>query len=288
MDGKVTHGMLTDEFTGAITFINKLYAEGLLDPDYSTQDSTALSGKFMNGQVGFNWGLQPSKTNRTMNPDAVEGEFQAAGISLIRLTEDSPAYSFDKNYISLFTGSSAAVTTHSEEPEKILRWMDYFYSEEGVRLCNYGLEGLTFEYDAEGKPYLDTTGAVKANPNVSETEVKFLYSLSGTSAFPYANDPDMFRATMHPFSAAGTAKWMADYDVSRLLPDISLTAEESEEINDMLVDIDTYVSIVLDKLVNGQMSLDEIPAVQQKLRDMGIEKVLEVYQAAYERFNKVD
>lgn len=284
VDGQVTHGMLMDEFADAITFMNKLYAEGLLDPDYATQDRTALDGKFMNDQVGFEWGIQPTKMDRTMNPDMEEGKFHAAGIPLPKLTEDSPAYSFDKNYVSLFTGASAAVTTRSSEPEKILHWMDYFYSDEGVMLCNYGIEGLTFEYDENGKPYTDTKGAEAVNPDVNANEIKYLYALSGTSAFPYANDSDLFRSSMHPFSAAGTVKWMSEFDVSRLLPDISLTAEEAEDINDTLVDIDTYVSIQLDKLVNGQTSLDEIPAIQKKLIDMGIEDVLEVYQAAYERF----
>ena len=284
VDGQVTHGMLLDEFTDAISFMNKLYSEGLLDPDYATQDRTALDGKFMNNQVGFEWGIQPSKMNRSLNPDAEDGKFHAAGIPLLKRTEDSPAYSFDKNYVSLFTGASAAVTTRSSEPEKILHWMDYFFSEAGVLLCNYGLEGLTFEYDENGHPYSDTTGAIAANPDVNANEVKYLYALSGTSAFPYANDQEIFRASMHPYSAAGSDKWMTEFNMSRLLPDISLSLEEAEEINDALVDIGTYISIQLDKLVNGQVSLDEIPAIQKKLTDMGIEDVLKVYQAAYERF----
>ena len=38
----------------------------------------------------------------------------------------------------------------------------------------------------------------------------------------------------------------------------------------------------MDKLVNGQTSLDEIPAIQQKLKDMGIEDVLAAYQEVYD------
>ena len=63
-----------------------------------------------------------------------------------------------------------------------------------------------------------------------------------------------------------------------------VTAEETEEVNDMLVDIETYVSTQLSRLVNGQVSLEEIPNIQQTLRDMGIERVIEIYQAAYDRF----
>ena len=87
---------------------------------------------------------------------------------------------------------------------------------------------------------------------------------------------------MHPFSAAAADGWAADYDISRLLPTLALTAEQQEEINDKLVDLDTYITTQMDKLVNGQTSLDEIPAIQQKLKDMGIEDVLAAYQEVYD------
>ena len=39
-------------------------------------------------------------------------------------------------------------------------------------------------------------------------------------------------------------------------------------------------------LVNGQISIDSIPQIQQELRDsMHIEEILAAYQAAYNRFN---
>ena len=286
-EGQVTHGMLTDEFTDAITYMHKLYEEGLLDPDYATMDRTALDGKFMNNQIGFEWGIQPTKMNNTLNPNAEKGLFEASGIKLLKLTEDSPAWSFDKNYVSVFTGGMAVVTTKSNEPEKILHWIDYFFTDDGIILANWGMEGLTFEYDENGKPYLDYTGAAKVYPDVNEGELKYLYALSGTAGFVYGCDSDMFKSSMHPFSAEGAERWVAEFDVSRMLPDISLTAEEQEDINDTLVDLNTYINIQLDKLVNGQTPLDEIPAIQQKLHDMGIDHVLEVYQAAYERFMSV-
>ena len=104
------------------------------------------------------------------------------------------------------------------------------------------------------------------------------------SAFPMQMSSDAFASTLHEYSKEGTDRWESDYDASRILPNISLTAEETEEVNDMLVDIETYVSTQLSRLVNGQVSLEEIPNIQQTLRDMGIERVIEIYQAAYDRF----
>ena len=283
VDGQVTHGMLLPEFTEAVSYLRKLYEEGLLDPDYATQDRTALDGKYMNNQVGMEYGIQPSKMNNTLNPDAVEGQFAAVGLPNLKLTADSPAYVFDNVYITLFTGAQAAITGACKEPEKVLHWIDYIYSDEGSLLFNYGLEHLSFEYDENGVPQIDYTGAIAANPDISATEgVAYLYSISGTSAFPEHMSSTRFKETMHPFSAAAADGWAADYDISRLLPTLALTAEQQEEINDKLVDLDTYITTQMDKLVNGQTSLDEIPAIQQKLKDMGIEDVLAAYQEVYD------
>jgi hypothetical protein len=38
------------------------------------------------------------------------------------------------------------------------------------------------------------------------------------------------------------------------------------------------------KLVNGQMSISDIPNVQQKLKEMNIDKIVAAYQAAYDRY----
>lgn len=282
VDGKVTHGMLMPEFTEAVTFLNKIYSEGLLDPDYATQDRTALDGKYMNNLVGMEYGIQPSKMNNALNPECTEGGFMAAGLPNMKLTKDSPSYVFDPMYVTLFTGAKAAITGNCAEPEKVLSWMDYIYSDEGSMLFNYGLEHYSYEYDENGNPYIDYTGAIAANPDTEESALAYMYSISGTSAFPIHMSHDRFKSTMHPYSAAAADAWAADNDISRLLPSLSLSADQLEEINDTLVDIKTYVSVQMDKLVNGQTPLSDIPAIQQKLVDMGINDIIDVYQQVYD------
>ncbi len=147
VDGQVTHGMLLPEFAEAIGTVAKFYAEGLLDPDYSTQDRTALDGKYMNHLVGMEYGIQPTKMNNALNKEAVEGQFKAGSVPNLKLTADSPSYVFDTMYISLLKGASAAITGACEEPEKVLHWFDYIYSPEGSLLFNWGIEGESFAYD---------------------------------------------------------------------------------------------------------------------------------------------
>lgn len=104
------------------------------------------------------------------------------------------------------------------------------------------------------------------------------------SAFPTVQTKEAYYATLHPLSAEAISGWNESADVSRILPNMALTAEESEEINDKLVDIETYIAVEYDKLVTGQTPISEIPNIQQRLIELGIEDCIAVYQQAYDRY----
>lgn len=282
IDGKVTHGLLqTEAITDGMTFLNKLYSEGLLDPDYATQDRNSLDGKFMNDQVGFEIGIQPTKMDNTL---AATTEFKAVGGPNLRLSADSPAYVFHTMYISAITSScDTVVTTACEEPGKALHWLDFLNGGEGQILANFGIEGLSFEY-VDGVPTRDLTGALAKEPERAESELTYMYRLVGTSAFPMYMMKESFAAGVHPLSMQGIERWNATADTSRILPNVSLTAEEMEEVNDLLVDLETYISIEADKLVNGQTPISDIPKIQEKALSMGLQDCIDIYQAAYDRY----
>ena len=286
IDGKVTHGLLeTDAFTAAMTFLNKLYTEGLLDPDYATQDRNSIDGKFMNDQVGFEIGIQPSKMDKAL---AGTTPFKAVGGPNLKLNADSPTYVFKSMYISALTQScDTVVTTACEEPGKALRWLDNFYGGEGQTLANFGIEGLTFDY-VDGSPVANFAGALEKDPQYSESEIKYLYTIVGTSAFPMRMMKEAYAPTVHELSMQGIERWAATADTSRIMPNISFTAEETEEINDLLVDLDTYISIEADKLINGQTPISEIPNIQEKALSMGLDECIAIYQAAYNRYMGIE
>ena len=122
------------------------------------------------------------------------------------------------------------------------------------------------------------------NPELDETNYRYFYTLMSMSAFPIVQTKEAYYATLHPLSAEAISGWNESADVSRILPNIALTAEESEEINDKLVDIETYIAVEYDKLVTGQTPISEIPNIQQRLIELGIEDCIAVYQQAYDRY----
>ncbi|MCG8481850.1 MAG: hypothetical protein MJA31_00930 [Clostridia bacterium] len=278
-DGKIVYGPMLPGFTEGMEFIHKLYSEELLDPDYSSQDRNALDGKFMNNLVGYEFGIQPSKMNNAM----AETEFKAVGVPQLKKTQDSPAYGFGSEYNSYYNLIGAAVTTAAEDPAKALAWMDYFFTEEGTILANYGIEDISFKIE-DGKKVQDFTKALELNSHLDESTIKYFYTQTTHSTIPIRQSLDAYLTGANPYSAAAMKLWKETTDTSHILPPYSLTDDESKLVNDKMVDIDTYMEVAFDKLVNGQTPISEIPDIQQKLVDLGINEILEVHQAAYDRY----
>lgn len=281
VDGKVTFGPLQPEFAEAMAYIRKLYAEGLIDPDYATQDRNSLDGKFMNHLVGYEYGMQPTKMNGALNG---AGGFAAEGTLNMKRDAAGPAYVFGSEYIAYISSNSdTAVTTKCREPGKALSWIDFFFTDEGVKLGNWGIEGLSHKM-VDGKPVYDFTGALALRKDLDANSVKYMFLLMSLSTFPTRQTLPAYYATLHPLSATAIDGWNKVADKSRILPNVSLSQKERESINDRLVDINTYIAIQYDKLVTGQTPIAEIPAIQKRLVDMGINDCIKVYQAAYDRY----
>ena len=66
---------------------------------------------------------------------------------------------------------------------------------------------------------------------------------------------------------------------------LALTQEDAETYSGLAADFSTYVDSVIPQLITGEISLDEIPAIQQSIRDMGADDCIALWQAELDRWN---
>ena len=79
--------------------------------------------------------------------------------------------------------------------------------------------------------------------------------------------------------------WYIESALKHLMPgSITLTTEESTSIANESTAIDSYVAETVAKFALGQDSLDGFDAFVEKVKGMGLEHVLEVKQAGYDRY----
>ena len=66
---------------------------------------------------------------------------------------------------------------------------------------------------------------------------------------------------------------------------MALTTEESEEFSAVSGDLVTYVSETLSKLILGELNLeDDLDTFVTTVKEMGMDRLLELEQAAYDRY----
>lgn len=277
--GKVKYGVMEDSYEEGIKYISKLYKEGLIDKDYLVNDRSKMDGKFMNNQVGFVYSLQPGNYYTNMNGSGAEviGIKHPAAKGVANNV-------FDAAYVQDATGTSIAITTANKNPAGSLKWLDQFYGEEGVTIMNYGKEGLTFEYNEEGFP--EFTDYIFNNPDGKNLQEIGAVSL-GTyqSSFPTLQEWNYYEQILTPWGKDSIENWSSSAKIEGIMPSLSFTEEETETITQNMSQIQTYVSEKVNKIVIGNADVSELSEIRERVKKMGIEEVIEIYENALERYN---
>lgn len=172
----------------------------------------------------------------------------------------------------------------SEEKIKtILTFIDYFYSEEGMTLANYGVEGESFEVADDGsKQFIVDYQTEEAKP-AGEKRWSFL-SDRLTVCKPVDNEA--FYKWNAPLIAEACDRLLVDenLNVSKAL---KFTPDQSKELTNLIATVyDAQMSGIC-QFINGSREFNESEwkAFQDEMDAMGLARIeeieLEAYQAMY-------
>lgn len=284
LDGdKVVYGVMEDEFIEGMTYIAKLYKDGLIDPDYVFQDRAKQDGKMTNNKVGFMYSYQPTTISNTMAEK--DPNFKLVGIPHFK-NKNGVKSTYNNAYImSVLPGSSAAVTTKCENPAAVIKWLDSFYSEEGIEAMNFGREGETYTKENGAYTFTDT---VMNNPERNVSKMFGRTSGVFNSYFPSVQLWDSYSKSLSTYGKAAIETWADNTDTSGILPSVSFTDEEKQKVTNTMSQVETYVDEAIDQIILGQKDVSALYEVREKIKTMGIEEVIKIYQTAYDRYESAD
>lgn len=140
------HNMLEEDYVlwGAARYYNKAWQLGILDPETFTQKGENVTEKISNSQAFYT-------ENSWNNYNTVLGESVGPEAGFEPILEAFP-YAYAGGTSQFGWGFATAITSTTEHAEDAMKFLDYLYSEEGARLCYSGIEGVHWEYDADGVP----------------------------------------------------------------------------------------------------------------------------------------
>lgn len=282
-EGKVQFEWLKPEAKELVEWLNKLYKEGLIDPEFMTKTADAARANVTRSEAGV--------TNRFLNAKAsFEAAMKKAGEQGVVWNMTVPPTSGgDKGFYEKYGPISGwyAISKDAKNPEAAIKFLDYIYaSEEGNRLVTFGIEGKSYTM-VNGQPKF--TEFAYNNPDGLDITAA-LRSLGAAPTMPW------IRATEGPLSsqvketmalnpnAAEQAKKVESYLIEAnpySLPSVT----ESETLARYQSEITNYVDSTIAKFVTGVEPIDWDKFTSQ-VKALGIDKVLQVKQSQYDRYQK--
>lgn len=280
-DGEVFCTLMDDGMKEYLTMISEWYANGWIYQDFFSEDTAAGggadAGMVTSGQTSLWWG-ECSYISQYEN----DGGISIAAIQDAVKNKGDQTHFAQTNYQRVSTQSYLVLSATCEDPEIVLQWIDYRYTQDGYLLANYGVEGVTYEFDEEGQPqYTDLI--MNNEEGMTTTQAQWRYMLQNTVCL---TSVDSQRQGQTEYEISTQEIWMTNKDDEWSIPDaVALTTEESEEYNAIASDILTYISTRFLQFVTGAASIeDEYDAFVDELYSMGIEDCISIYQDALDRY----
>jgi putative aldouronate transport system substrate-binding protein len=284
---------VTDNFRQYLQLMAGWYNEGLIDKDFATLGNyQAVYGRFAEGDWAASRSIytfidntKAASTNPNFNMVMVNNPKVTAGTRTA--TAKVPAYN---------NGINATVSATGANPELMIRYFDFFFSEEGALIANFGVEGVSYTM-VDGKPQL--TELITKNPeNMSMTVMLDYHCYFPTWPFLYDYRRELVPGALSEKAFAAPEIWDKNRDMygsyaevpegifTTLPASLSMSVEESAKYTSAFNDINTYVAENIAAFITGQKSFDEWDSYVSQIKSMGLQDCIDIQTAAYERYLK--
>ena len=280
-DNKVHFGAVEDGYREYLQTMHKWMSEGLIDVDLATLTNDQVSAKITNGSAGASFGWCGSSLGTwTSAGRATEEDFTLVSAPYPTVEKgDKPEFGQkDNDFVNM---GCAVITTSCENVELAARLLDYAYSDEGHMLFNFGIEGTSYTME-NGEPVY--TDLILNNPDLSITHAMSGYIRANYNG-PFVQDEayaDQYYVLDEQKEAL--AVWSDTNADKHIIPPVTPTVEESKEQAQIMNEINTYRDEMTLKFILGNRSFDEWDDYVETIREMNLDRVLEIQNAALERY----
>ncbi len=257
-----------------VTFLNKMVNEKLIPADFITINTSSWQ-ELMTTDRGFimpeyqvridffNNIARAQKPEYTIAAMMPPKSTNGIGVNMLNKYNNDPMGFGVPN-----TGDAASIAN-------AMRYLNWFYSDEGCELISWGKEGETYEVVDGKKQYI--------LPNEGDN-AKLLYGFQTIGAYLRV-DPESIDASISEEQAA-TTDFLLEYTYPELDPTsyMQLSSAESQQLSDLNTSVTTMVNENLTKFIIGQRPLSDWETFQAELAEQPIDEILAIYDNAYQNY----
>lgn len=301
IDGKVQFVADKPQYKDGLTWIKKLYDEGLIDPANFTQGSEGLSqvvrtdpmivGGYTCDHMGMGIDFNNQETSAMFH--ALPPVAGPEGVRVQPLQDGATQMS----------GFHFALFDKCSNPAAAYRLADFLLSEYMMFVGHYGIEGITWN-PPEDPEALNIQGGplkcvvVKLPEDAPQDQKDLLANNGFWTGFmgdlierramwsPAVSGPDdPMLLTNYESRLDWETQRTDDYWPERSLPGTLFMEQDlSDEFAELLTNINSHVQKNTAMFITGARSLDEWDAYLAELKQFGVDRYLEIYTDAYAQF----
>lgn len=280
-NGKVKYGSMSPEYKEFLTLFNRWYKDGLLDKNYFTTDSKILGSNMLTGKSGAGIGFAGGSIGGWLKAAKEEGYDLVAAPYPTLKKGDKPEFGQKDPKVK---GLGAAISKACKNVELAVRLLDFGYSPAGEMLNNFGTEGVSYKMENGYPKYTDV---IMKNPDkLSISQALGKYARSSYSGV-FVQRKEYIEQFYELKQQQDALRIWSDTNMAKhMLPNITPSQAEADELAKIDNDINTYVSEMRTKFIMGLEPLSNYDKYLEQLKKMNIDKAIKIRQDALERYNK--
>ena len=279
----VIYSRVEEDYKNALRGVAKWYADGLIDPRLFDPVSAARQEYLANNTGGstFDWHISTAAVN-------YDEDILAANPGM-RFMPMLPPYNVHGRRSTEYAagaitlGETWGISRDAADPVTVIKFMDFWFSDVGIELFRYGIEGYTWN---ERDP---VTGLPILNEYAHTAEggsINLLRRMGATGSVAGAFGIDLSARTE---IAQQTFRMYQQYgNLIEPFPMLQFTPEEQEVVSRVQPQLWTLALEYEQQVIMGSRNVDETWAGYiAEMEALGLREYLAAMNAAYDRFKEI-
>ena len=296
--GNVKFAPFEPAYKDYVAKMNEWYEKGYIDMDFVTNDTNIVNGYITNGtSIAANcYASNIGKLIGAMEERDPEFDIVACPFPVLK-EGDVPKF---QNYQSAASEPTVVITTqcgidNEDRYKEAIKWCDYLYSDEGMVLKSFGVEGDTFtiETDENGEKHYTYTEKITKDYEEygAHSIAAALYHFCLPANHPGCNQhPDYFRGYYpYPQQSEAIEGWnkYVEEAAKYAFPPVSYTGEEATEIANIQSRAKANLDAAIINMIIGKEPIENYDKAIKEAKKAGYDRLIEIHKDAYARYKKL-
>jgi len=283
-DGTIQYGPMEQKYKEGLTYLAKLYKDGLLDVDYLTCTRDQWLAKATGNVLGYQYGW-PASGFAVPNAalQKLDTKFKLMPIAPVK-GPNGDRYK-DTQMAGRLVFYRNAITSKNKYPDTTMKYLNYFFTKEGGVLVEYGLEGVHHTL-VNGTPQY--TDLITKNPQGLDPEVARIKDGINITCLPYMIGWDSnFQAMQKtaPWTVRAWELYREPGMVEAPFPTLQYKSDELAQYNQFYQEINqTFVPEMANRFIMGIEPLSKFDDFVAQLKKMKVDEWLKIVNGAYGRY----